>query len=135
MLKTREFFGRDIGSLRELKLSSGFCTKIDRNTQKWSARYGVPGTAVFVTKGRALTENSMYLGDVVIRFDIEAMKHGVAKYNYISKGQWRIERTGGSGTILNAFKTKYSDGDVIVIDGVNNAEKDFETRPVWTKLR
>ena len=135
VLKTREFFGRDIGSLRELKLSSGFCTKIDRNTQKWSARYGVPGTAVFVTKGRALTENSMYLGDVVIRFDIEAMKHGVAKYNYISKGQWRIERTGGSGTILNAFKTKYSDGDVIVIDGVNNAEKDFETRPVWTKLR
>ena len=135
VLKTREFFGRDIGSLRELKLSSGFCTKVDRNTQKWSARYGVPGTAVFVTKGRALTENSMYLGDVVIRFDIEAMKHGVAKYNYISKGQWRIERTGGSGTILNAFKTKYSDGDVIVIDGVNNAEKDFETRPVWTKLR
>lgn len=135
VLKTREFFGRDIGSLRELKLSSGFCTKVDRNTQKWSARYGVPGTAVFVTKGRALTENSMYLGDVVIRFDIEAMKHGVAKYNYISKGQWRIERTGGSGTILNAFKTKYFDGDVIVIDGVNNAEKDFETRPVWTKLR
>lgn len=135
VLKTREFLGKSIGSLRELELTSGFRTKVDRNTQKWTARYGVPGTAVFVTKGSALTENSMYLGDVVIRFDIEAMKHGIAKYNYIGKGQWRLERTGGSGTILNTNKVKYADGDVLVMDGVNNATKDFETRPVWTKLR
>lgn len=135
VLKTREFLGKNIGSLRELKLTSGFRTKVDRNTQKWTARYGVPGTAVFVTKGSALTENSMYLGDVMIRFDIEAMKHGIAKYNYIGKGQWRLERTGGSGTILNTNKVKYADGDVLVMDGVNNATKDFETRPVWTKLR
>ena len=135
VLKTREFLGKEIGTLRELKLTSGFRTKVDRNTQKWTARYGVPGTAVFVTKGSALTENSMYLGDVMIRFDIEAMKHGIAKYNYIGKGQWRLERTGGSGTILNANKVKYADGDVLVMDGVNNATKDFETRPVWTKLR
>lgn len=133
VLKTREFLGKDIGSLRELKLTTGFRTKVDRNTQKWTARYGVPGTAVFVTKGSALAENSLYLGDVMIRFDIEAMKHGVAKYNYISKGQWRLERTGGSGTILNTSKAKYTDGDVLVMDGQNSAVKDFETRPVWTK--
>ena len=88
---------------------------------------------MFVTKGSALAENSLYLGDVMIRFDIEAMKHGVAKYNYIGKGQWRLERTGGSGTILNTGKAKYVDGDVLVMDGQNNAVKDFETRPVWTK--
>ena len=133
VLKTREFLGKDIGSLRELKLTTSFRTKVDRNTQKWTARYGVPGTAVFVTKGSALAENSLYLGDVMIRFDIEAMKHGVAKYNYIGKGQWRLERTGGSGTILNTDKAKYVDGDVLVMDGQNNAVKDFETRPVWTK--
>ena len=133
VLKTREFLGKDIGSLRELKLTTGFRTKVDRNTQKWTARYGVPGTAVFVTKGSALAENSLYLGDVMIRFDIEAMKHGVAKYNYIGKGQWRLERTGGSGTLLNTGKAKYADGDVLVMDGQNSAVKDFETRPVWTK--
>ena len=133
VLKTREFLGKDIGSLRELKLTTSFRTKVDRNTQKWTARYGVPGTAVFVTKGSALAENSLYLGDVMIRFDIEAMKHGVAKYNYIGKGQWRLERTGGSGTILNTGKAKYVDGDVLVMDGQNSAVKDFETRPVWTK--
>lgn len=134
-IKTQEFFGKTIGSIRELKLTSNFRDAADRNTQVWSARYGLPGTAVFVGKGGSLTETNMYLGDVLINFDIEAMKHGSAKYNYIGKGQWRIERTDGNGNFLNPDKTKYEDGDIILLDGMNNAALDFESRPVWTKLQ
>lgn len=134
-IKTQEFFGKTIGSIRELKLTSNFRDAADRNTQVWSARYGLPGTAVFVGKGGSLTETNMYLGDVLINFDIEAMKHGSAKYNYIGKGQWRIERTDGNENFLNPDKTKYEDGDIILLDGMNNAALDFESRPVWTKLQ
>lgn len=135
VIKTREFFGQTIGSIRELKLTPEFRDEADRNTQVWSARYGLPGTAVFVGKGGALTETNMYLGDVLINFDIEAMKHGSAKYNYIGKGQWYLERTDDNGNLLNPDKSKYEDGDVILMDGMNNAALDFESRPVWTKLQ
>ena len=134
VLRTEEFIGREIGSIRELELNSSFRENVDRNTQKWSARYGLPGTAVFVAKGEPLTETSLYLGDVLINFDIEAMKHGSPKYNYVGKGQWTLERTNG-GTLLNPQKAIYSDGDVIVLDGTNDATLDYESRPVWTKLR
>lgn len=135
IIRTREFIGKEIGSVRQLNLTAAFRTELDRSTQKWTARYGVPGTAVFVRKGSPLTENSMYLGDVLIRFDIEAMKHGSAKYNYVGKGQWHLERTDIYGNLIRADKAKYADGDVLVMDGMNNAALDFESRPVWTKLR
>lgn len=135
VIKTREFFGQTIGSIRELKLTPEFRDEADRNTQVWSARYGLPGTAVFVGKDGALTETNMYLGDVLINFDVEAMKHGSAKYNYIGKGQWYLERTDDNGNLLNPDKSKYEDGDVILMDGMNNAALDFESRPVWTKLQ
>ena len=134
VLRTEEFIGREIGSIRELELNSSFRENVDRNTQKWSARYGLPGTAVFVAKGEPLTETSLYLGDVLINFDIEAMKHGSPKYNYVGKGQWTLERTNG-GTLLNPQKAIYNDGDVIVLDGANDATLDYESRPVWTKLK
>lgn len=135
VLRTQEFIGKEIGTIRELTLDSDFRTEEDRNTQKWTARYGLPGTAVFVEKGSALTETSLYLGDVLINFDIEAMKHGSPKYNYVGKGQWMLERTGNTGALLNPDKSKYSDGDVIVLDGTNNASLDYESRPVWSKLQ
>lgn len=135
VLRTQEFIGKEIGTIRELTLDSDFRAEEDRNTQKWTARYGLPGTAVFVEKGSALTETSLYLGDVLINFDIEAMKHGTPKYNYVGKGQWMLERTGNTGSLLNPDKSKYSDGDVIVLDGTNNASLDYESRPVWSKLQ
>ena len=105
--------------------------------QKWSARYGIPGSAVFVRKGQALTEDNLIADEahgILIMFDLEAMKGGVGKYNYVGKGQWANERLNEStGTIANPSKSIYADGSVIVMDPTSNSLDNYESRPVWTK--
>lgn len=124
--------GSQLGTMRELKLDDDDRT-LDGKSQSWTGRYGVPNTAVFVKKGAALTDNQLYIGDVLITFSLEAMKNGVSKYNYISRGQWASERLTDSGAIANARKSLYADGSVIVIDGTKNAFDNYESLPVWRK--
>lgn len=130
--------GTLLGSLRELTLTKDVRTT-EAGAQKWSARYGVPGSAVFVTKGQPLTEENIERDEgehgVLIMFDIEAMKGGSPKYNYVGKGQWHIERIDeATGAYLNPTKAgKYEDGSVIVIDPNHNSLDNYESRPVWTK--
>lgn len=130
--------GTLLGSLRELILPKDVRT-IEGGTQKWSARYGVPGSAVFVTKGQPLAEQNIErdVGNhgVLIKFDIEAMKGGSPKYNYVGKGQWHLERVNpATGAFINPTKAgKYADGSIIVIDPKHNSRDNYESRPVWTK--
>lgn len=124
--------GSQLGTMRELNLDDDDRV-LDGKSQKWSGRYGLPNTAVFVKKGAALTDNQLYIGDVLISFSLEAMKNGASKYDYISRGQWASERLTDSGTIANAQKSLYADGSVIVIDGTKNAFDNYEALPVWRK--
>lgn len=124
--------GSQLGTMRELNLDDDDRT-LDGKSQKWSGRYGLPNTAVFVKKDAALTDNQLYIGDVLIQFSIEAMKNGASKYNYVSRGQWASERLNDFGMIANAQKSLYADGSVIVIDGTKNAFDNYESLPVWRK--
>lgn len=130
--------GIKLGSLRELTLTKDVRTE-EGGSQKWTARYGVPGSAVFVAKGQPLTEENIERDvddhGVLIMFDIEALKNGSPKYNYVDKGQWHKERIDEeTGEFLNPTKAgKYQDGSVIVLDSKHNSLDNYESRPVWTK--
>lgn len=129
--------GTLLGSLREIVLTKDVRTT-EAGAQKWSARYGIPGSAVFVAKGQPLTEENIerdeYGHGVLVMFDIEALKNGSPKYNYIDKGQWHEERLDeNTGAYLNPNKAWYEDGSVIVIDPNHNSLDNYESRPVWTK--
>lgn len=137
-----------LGSLSQLTLPIECRTFVDRATQKWTGRYGLPGSAVFVKKGVPLSEEALYHTDeqghgVLIAFNIYATKEGVSKYNYVAKGQWTKEffQNEGTGAIINLQKQIYNQPWVtatyhiptIVVNGDANALSNYETRPVWTK--
>lgn len=137
-----------LGSLSQLTLPIECRTFVDRATQKWTGRYGLPGSAVFVKKGVPLSEEDLYHTDeqghgVLIAFNIYATKEGVSKYNYVAKGQWTKEffQNEGTGAIINLQKQIYNQPWVtatyhiptIVVNGDANALSNYETRPVWTK--
>ena len=109
-----------LGTLREIRLNDDD-REISGKEQTWSGRYGVPSTALFVKKGQPLTETNLYKGDVLIRFDIDAMKNNASKYNYLVRGQWAAERVNDAGSLIDSTKGIYEDGSVIVIDGTKNA--------------
>ena len=128
-----------LGTLGQIELPTELRT-MDGNTQHWTGRYGIPGSAVFVKAGEELTEDSIYQGPVLIGFSMDAMKNGVAKYNYAAKGQWRKEffANEGTGNIINIQKQVYDEEGlwgtyipVFVFDNDDNALSNFETRPVW----
>lgn len=137
-----------LGFLSQLTLPIECRTFVDRATQKWTGRYGLPGSAVFVKKGVPLSEEALYHTDeqghgVLIAFNIYATKEGVSKYNYVAKGQWTKEffQNEGTGAIINLQKQIYNQPWVtatyhiptIVVNGDANALSNYETRPVWTK--
>lgn len=121
-----------LGTMRELRLDSD-----DRETtgkeQIWSGRYGLPNSAFFVKKGQPLTEANLYKGDVLIHFDIDAMKGDSSKYNYLVRGQWSAERQNASGALIDPTKGIYEDGSVLVMDGAKNALDNYIALPVWRK--
>ena len=137
-----------LGSLSQLTLPIECRTFIDRSTQKWTGRYGLPGSAVFVKKGTTLNEDNLYHTDefghgVLIAFNIYATKDGTPKYNYVAKNQWAKEffQNEGTGAIINPQKQLYNQPWVvdtchiptIVVNSDANALSNYETRPVWTK--
>lgn len=124
--------GSVLGTMRKLILDSDD-RKIDGKEQTWSGRFGLPSTAVFVKKGMPLSSNNLVTGQILITFDIEALKDGVTKYDYIDRGQWHAERLNSSGQYINATKAPYMDGSVIVIDGNKTALDNYESLPVWRK--
>jgi len=121
-----------LGTLREIRLNDDD-REISGKEQTWSGRYGVPSTALFVKKGQPLTETNLYKGDVLIRFDIDAMKNNASKYNYLVRGQWAAERVNDAGSLIDSTKGIYEDGSVIVIDGTKNALDNYIALPVWRK--
>lgn len=124
--------GSVLGTMRKLILDNDD-RKIDGKEQTWSGRFGLPSTAVFVKKGMPLSSNNLVTGQILITFDIEALKDGVTKYDYIDRGQWHAERLNSSGQYINATKAPYMDGSVIVIDGNKTALDNYESLPVWRK--
>lgn len=119
-----------LGYHREINLPTSLRTKLSSTEQQWVGRYGVPADSFFFKKGDAVSRENLYEGKVLIMFDIEAMKNGQAKYNYIGKGQWNDERRAAGGSIKSE-KRIYQDGSVIVIDSEHDITDDFESRPVW----
>lgn len=124
--------GSALGTMRQLNLDAD-----DRQTtgkeQVWNGRYGLPSTAVFVPKGMPLSSSNLYQGDVLIQFQIDAMKGGTTKYSYLGRGQWAAERRTASGALANPRKAIYDDGAVILIDGTQSAIDNYSALPVWRK--
>ena len=108
--------------------------------QKWEGRYGLPASTKFtLATDTELNASTMKSPDVLITFDIRAIKNNKEKYNYIGKGQWLKERTGYpsnkqtyvdlEATWKAAGKTM---GSVIVYSSNKNAlEEDYSANPVW----
>lgn len=124
--------GSLLGTMRELILDGDDRT-MNGKEQIWTGRYGLPSTAVFVKKGAELSKENLVSGEILITFNLEAMKNGVSKYDYIGRGQWHLERVNDNGTYINAAKAHYMDGSVIVIDGDNDATSNYDSLPVWRK--
>lgn len=122
--------GSELGTIRELMLDKDDKTLAGAE-QHWSGRYGLPSSTMFVKKGVTLTEENAYKGDVLISFDIEAIKNGVPKYNYIGRGTWFQERTTDGSTLANPGKAIYENGSVIVMDGIHSAIDNYRALPVW----
>ena len=124
--------GSLLGTMRELILDDDDRV-MNGKEQIWTGRYGLPNTAVFVKKGAALSKENLVSGEILITFNLEAMKNGVSKYDYIGRGQWHLERVNDNGTYINAAKAHYMDGSIIVIDGDNDATSNYDSLPVWRK--
>lgn len=125
-----------LGTLSQIELPTSLRT-MEGNTQYWTGRYGIPGSAVFVPSGTDLAEGNLHTDAVLVMFSIDAMKNGVAKYNYVDKKQWMKEfySAEGTGPIINPQKAIYdvvgSYMPVLVFNSNENALSNFETRPVW----
>lgn len=81
-------------------------TITDKNKATWSGKYLVPGT-FFLTSPNTTAINATannLKSDIIVNFNIEGYKNGIAKFNYNNK-RWGRERT--------VSKTPYVIGDVI----------------------
>lgn len=132
--------GKDVlGSIHEIELDANN-RHTNSATQTWTGLYGIPSTSVFTEKGHSPTASSDLWKDrlnkgILVTFDIDAMKNGESKYNYVTRGQWHSERVNTSGTYISPAKVLYQDGAVIVMNGKDGAASDYEARPVWRKSR
>lgn len=124
--------GSELGTMRALTLDGDDRTEAGKE-QLWKGRYGLPSSALFVKKGQELTTNNLVTGDILIVFDIEAMKNGDSKYDYVGRGQWAAERHNDAGALINGAKSFYQDGAVIVLDGGHDAMDNYDSLPVWRK--
>lgn len=124
--------GSELGTMRELMLDDDDRTiEGTGSTQTWYGRYGLPSTAVFVKKDQSLSSRNLVEGPVLVTFEMEAMKNGTSKYQYIGRGQWNLERRDENGNYIDVSKAYYMDGSIIVIDGDRNAMDNYNSLPVW----
>lgn len=130
--------GHTLGYINELMLGKAD-KELQGTSQYWTGRYGLPSSAVFVNKGATLAETSLYKGKVLVMFEFVALKNGVPKYNYVTRGQWAAERQEmidlGNTTAIDKKNTysRYESqyGSIIILDGSKSAIDNYDARPVW----
>ena len=130
--------GHTLGYINELMLGKAD-KELQGTSQYWTGRYGLPSSAVFVDKGATLAETSLYKGKVLVMFEFVALKNGVPKYNYVTRGQWAAERQEmidlGNTTAIDKKNTysRYESqyGSIIILDGSKSAIDNYDARPVW----
>ena len=101
---------------------------ITGSIQLWKGRYGIPMTSIFVLKGKdPYVDINKILTPVIINFDIDGLKNGDPKFNYISSGQWSKEEKDNNGILVNPSKSnQYMPGDMIIIDPEHSVSDDFD---------
>lgn len=130
--------GHDLGYINQIILGKEDKT-LSGSTQYWSGRYGLPSSAVFVKDGAALRESNLYEGQVLVMFEIVALKGGTPKYDYVARGQWADERQAQidlnnqtaiqKEALYGRYESDY--GSVIILDGTSSAIDNYNARPVW----
>ena len=130
--------GHDLGYINQIVLGKEDKT-LSGSTQYWTGRYGLPSSAVFVKDGAALRESNLYKGQVLVMFEIVALKGGAPKYDYVARGQWADERQAQidlnnqaaiqKEALYGRYESDY--GSVIILDGTSSAIDNYNARPVW----
>lgn len=114
----------------------------DGSEQVWYGRYGIPADARFFDADtfQSLGTNAQeWKGDILVTFEIIAVKSGALRFNYVGDSQWKFERD----KIVDSSKTGYAEkedywkmagvyiGSTVIFDASKSIKDDYTANPVW----